>query len=284
VRLVVLWSSISFLIAGNPFYRHDPKEHKKHFIEQINLTNKGANEFLHYQKMFPKIKILPSLNGDCLTLIASNEEDLLIMKDFIMRMDIPTEIINLTLYCLLIKEQYLDDFFSTLLTPYQLSHLSWSDVLVAFLGEMQREGSLVIVAAPKLSMQVGKNSFLKASEEFYLKTNNLLGKEDKKQFGIELNISCTLKPQKTFSFDINMLHYSIPLGSGPHQQMNKDQLETSIDGKRGDILFLGSIGRWSQIEEGGHYRLLNFLPKAMNPYPNQELKISSQMIVLAHIE
>jgi type II secretory pathway component GspD/PulD (secretin) len=284
VRLLILWIYISCVKASTPFSLHEQTQEQKQYIEQIDLKYRGADELLRYQKNFPKSRIIPSLNGNKVTLFSFKQEEINLIKNFIREIDVPAESICITLYCLLIQEQYLDDFLSSVLTNNKIIQLSWSDLMKSLLVEMQRNGQLIVVAAPKIAMIAGQEAMLKATEEFNLKTNDLWGKDERRQLGVEVKLRCMLKPNEIFSFDINLSHYTSPLGQASQQLLNKDQLQTHIQGKKGDMIFLGSVGRWTSASEEGRFSLLSFLPMLLNPSLKHSLQTTSQMILLAALE
>jgi hypothetical protein len=254
------------------------------YIEIVHLKNIAADSVLQHQRSFPKCRMIASMNGDRLTLVATKKEEIDVVKIFIDHIDLPTITAHLTLYCLLIQEQYLDDFLSSLMNNGLVLQTSWKEVMKSLLFEMQRHGKLVIVAAPRIAIQAGHDAYLKATEEFFIKSNISKNKEERRQLGIELKLNCISKPNDYFLFNIHLHHYTSPLSQTGQQYLNRDELQTIITGKRGDVVFLGSVGRWSSVEEEGNFFLLNLLPQSLNPSLHHNSKTSSQMILMAHIE
>lgn len=287
------WTAFLFLInflSNLNALDHQPFAHPSCFqkedlvIEEVLIEHGLRNDLKGLQKLFPRCKYALSPSQDSIIFSCPNQEQAVAFKNIIKQHDRPSATINFTLYCFLIQEQFMDDFLSTLMQGGQISQKGWSDLAISLVAEMQRKGRLTVIAAPKISIQAGNESVLKATEEFYLKSNHAWGKDQRRQLGIELKIHCQARADGTFGFNINMTHYTSPLGQGVNHQLNKNHLQTQIEGKKGDYAFLGSVGQWTTEQEFGQFSLLRWLPDELNPYSSRELSMSSQMVMLAKIE
>lgn len=282
IRYIVLW--ILFSVAPASPFSKSQREETAIFVEQFYMQNRSSNEMMNFQRTLPchQCKMVPSLNGESLMLITRNERDLEILKNFIQKNDSPVQQATITIYWILIQEHLLDDFLSFFLNPSALLKNSWKDLWKVFLGDLKGIGGAKVLASPTVVVTAGQELYLSSKEE--LSSHSSMLSQQARQLGFSMSLKCAVKGNDVFSLDIEMDHFVIPGDKSSLQHASKDKFKTYIEGQKGEYVFLGSLGRWSESSDQATFSLLGFLPQEWGLPFQKKISTTSQLVVVALIE
>jgi hypothetical protein len=224
-------------------------------------------------------KVMPAGQNPVLTLVASNEKEMMLLRNWVKLIDSPRESVTLTLYCVIVQEHQVDNFLSTLL--YQSGSLvsNWKEGLTGLLLEMEREQGVTLLASPRVVIEVGSKTSLKMQDEFKLGGSS---HGDTQQIDLLLVVDCQKQGKEKYRLDVDLVQKiflkNTQVSSSPCQH---NQLKTRITLNRDQLIFLGSAGQWSWISDMGSFSLMKILPQALVPFFHYDRGSKSQLIILA---
>lgn len=272
------------LIAKSAFQAQIGQSTSKQHFEQYELKHACAEDFYAYSRILPcpKCRIVAGGDGHILTLIAADRGGLDELRTLVAALDKPKEQLVVAICCLLIQEHQVAPFLATLMQQPQLLYRSWQEGVLDLATEMSKEGSVVVLATPKISVQIGKQAQLSLHDEA------LVHKELKslENYGLSLDLKllCMKGGDQKFVIDVHFIHQLFVKSQGGIDPKQRKELKTQIGLSRGETGFLGSAGHIGLIQEQGYFNLLKILPRAIWPKAHDQRQINSELIVLMSID
>lgn len=259
-------------LKANPFIIKG--DHQKNtLIDQVKLEYVTASDLKNYRKYLPctNCKIIESLDVSSLTLIANNQQDLINLKKFIEMIDVPKKSLMVAINWYLIHDHELDSFLTSVAHQPVLDSKLFKNILF----EMERKGYIKTLARPIIQVYPGSQATLSTTEELktHEKSNHLLA------IDVKLDMMNKANDEFELSFDITQ-NISSPYWG---LKGNKEKLKTTLIGHKGEIVFLGGVGKWVEGKERFIPAILKFLPKRLRPRSYYKATVTSQLIVIAEL-
>lgn len=284
LAVIFMLSLSGMLTAKNAFQAQLEQAASKHHFEQYELQYACAEDFHAYSRILPcpKCRIVSSGDGHILTLIAADRAGLDELRTLVTALDKPKEQLVVAICCLLVQEHQVAPFLETVMQQPQLFYRSWQEGVLELVTEMNREGSVVVLATPKISLQIGKQAQLSLHDEA------LVHKELKslENYGLSLDLKllCLKGGDQKFLIDVHFIHQLFVKSQGGVDPKQRKELKTQISLSRGQTGFLGSAGHVGLIQEQGYFNILKILPKALWPKAHDQRQINSELIVLLSVD
>lgn len=282
----MLWFLIwSCYICADPLVRPSlrSKDHSDFISEQYLLKNTSPQDYgLAFQKNLPckKCRIVTAGQAPVLTLIASNSQELDLLRQWVKLVDQASEAVTITLYCVVVQEHQVENFLSSLLYPSVGSILAWKEGLTNLLLDMEREHGVTLLASPRLTIQTGSKASLKMMDDFRI--GGISNQSRNQQLDLALTIECHKQGENSYRLDVDFAQ-KISLKTQQHISApnQTNQLKTRVSLKKKELIFLGSAGQWSWVSDAAALSFLKILPEALIPYFHQDQGSKSQLIILA---
>lgn len=282
LTLIFLWSWSFGLLARSGFQKFDPP--KSMYWEQYELSAACSADFQHYGNKLPckKCRIVPAGDGQYVTLFAEDPGSLQELRSFVESLDRPSEQLMVTFCCLLVQEHQMDRFFATVMNHPQIFYRSWQEGLLQLLSELQHDGGVVVLATPKLAVEVGHPAELIMHDEalMHLEQKGL----ENYALGLELYVRAYKRGDKKFLLDLEFLHQLCLKSDGGMDPRQRKKLKTQLSLERGETGFLGSAGHWGLVQEEGRFNALRILPSALVPALEDKRQLNTELILLVGIE
>lgn len=284
LAVIFMLSLNSVLIAKSAFQTQIDQVSTRHHFEQYELQYACADDFHAYSRILPcpKCRIVTGGDGHILTLIAADQAGLDELRTLVAALDKPKEQLVVALCCLLIQEHEVAPFLATVMQQPQLFYHSWQEGVLELATEMSKEGSVVVLATPKISVQLGRQAQLSLHDEA------LVHKELKylENYGLSLDLKllCMRGGDQKFLIDVHFIHQLFVKSQGGIDPKQRKELKTQIGLCRGETGFLGSAGHIGLIQEKGYFNILKILPEKLWPKAHDQRQINSELIVLMSVD
>lgn len=282
VVFVSLLSSI--LYAKSAFQLLRQEESKQRCFEYYQLEHTSAQDYAAYSRALPckKCRIVGVGGGSILTLIAANGDDLAELRSLVAALDTPKEQVIIALCCVLVQEHQVAGFLGALRQQPDLFYRSWQEGVVELATEMSQDGSVMVLATPKMSVQIGRRGNMTLHDETVLHKG--LRAFENYGLALDLDVLCFKQGRESFIVDLNFSHQLFLKSQGGFDPRQRKEIKTQVRVTPRETVFLGSAGHIGVIQEQGFFNIFKILPQALWPKGYDQHQINSELIVLMSIE